>query len=94
MTSPTTASPGKRLDQLAISPSGFVFDPVSGATFTANPTGLLILEGVREGCTLEQLTGRLQAHFEVGPADLARDVLEYVRLLRENGLLHASFELA
>ncbi len=82
-----------RLAMLAISPSGFVFDPTSGATFTVNDTGRLILEGVRDGLDLAGLTNALAEQFDAGAADLQRDVLEYVRLMRESGLIPASFEL-
>ncbi len=37
------------LRHLAISPSGFVFDPNTGSTFTCNETGRPLLEGLREG---------------------------------------------
>ncbi|HCH64358.1 MAG: HPr-rel-A system PqqD family protein [Deltaproteobacteria bacterium] len=82
-----------RLAQLAISPSGFVFDPHTGGTFTVNATGRLILEGVRDGLGLAALTRHLERRFAPGGADLERDVLEYVARLRENGLLPAGFEL-
>ena len=82
-----------RLSQLAISPSGFVFDPKTGSTFTVNETGRLILEGVRDGLGLSELAADLDGRYDSGGADLERDVLEYVRLLRESGLLPAGFEL-
>ena len=81
------------LDQLAISPRGFVFDPRTGATFTVNATGRVLLEGLRDGLGLEGLIGRLRGTFEVDESDLRRDVLEYVRLLKDEGLLAGSFEL-
>ena len=44
-----------RLSQLAISASGFVFDPRSGATFTVNDTGRTIIEGLRDGNGLDDI---------------------------------------
>lgn len=82
-----------RLSTLAISPSGFVFDPGSGASFTVNETGRIILEGVRDGLDLDAITVSLSEYFEADGADLARDVLEYVCLMREHGLVPAAFEL-
>ena len=55
-----------RLAMLAISPSGFVFDPKSGTTFTVNETGRLILEGVRDGLGLQALTATLAERFDAG----------------------------
>ena len=83
------------LQQLAVSPSGFVFDPVAGGTFTANPTALALLEGIAAGEGLDALVARLATRFvSTESIDLARDVLEFVRLLQDEGLLDRSFELA
>jgi hypothetical protein len=35
---------GERLKQLAVSETGFIFDPQSGQSFTVNPTGHLVIE--------------------------------------------------
>lgn len=83
----------ERLAQLAISPSGFVFDPRTGATYTCNPTGRAVVAGLVEGEGLEGLVARLAAAFDAKDEDLGRDILEYVRLLREHGLLPPGFEL-
>ena len=40
---------------LAISESGFVFDPFSGGTFTVDATGQGILKGLRDGLTAEEI---------------------------------------
>lgn len=86
-------SPNPALESLAISASGFVFDPVNGVTFTVNATGRALLEGLRDGLDLDGLTRKLADGFDVGGADLQRDVLEYVRALRDAGLLPSTFEL-
>lgn len=85
--------PAAELARLAISPTGFVFDPRTGATYSINETGRTILERLRDGGTLEQTLAALEAAFEPSGNDLRRDVLEYVSLLREHGLLPADFEL-
>ena len=40
-----------RLRDLALSDTGFVFDPCSGATFTVNATGLAVLKGLTDRTT-------------------------------------------
>ncbi len=82
-----------RLASLAISPTGFVFDPRSGATFTVNATGRTIIEALRDGRGLDDAVTMLAGAFDSGRADLRRDVLEYVRVLRDQGLLPADYEL-
>ena len=76
-----------RLRQLAISDTGFVFDPFSGSTFTVNQTGLTILEGLRRGEDRPALVDRLRARFDVHGEDLERDLDEFIHLLRQGGLL-------
>lgn len=83
----------ERLGQLAISPAGFVFDPRTGVTYTLNQTGRTIIEGLRDGDGLDELIQRLEDAFDTDDSDLRRDVFEYVRLLREHGLLATDFEL-
>ncbi len=78
-----------RLSDVAISASGFIFDPASGSTFTANKTGLEILQGLRDGLDEEAILERLREVFDVGEADLRRDVAEFVHLLRHHHLLDA-----
>ncbi len=79
---------------LAISPSGFVFDPRTGATFSVNPVGRVLLEGIRDGQGLAALVDTLGDHFQVTDADLSRDVLEFAQSLKDQGLLTTDFQLA
>ena len=83
----------QRLNELAVSDTGFVFDPLSGATFNTNASGLAILEGLKEGRIRDALVADLEARFEVGEADLHRDVDEFVALLRDHGLVGKGFRV-
>jgi len=84
----------QKLRDLAVSESGFVFDPYSGASFNTNATGRTILEALKEGLDRGGVVARLEEQFEVGEeADLERDLDEFVFMLRENGVLPADFEL-
>ncbi len=82
----------KRLADLAVSDSGFVFDPHTGATFSVNDSGRAIIEGIKRGLGPSDLVAHLRARFETGGADLARDVAEFLHLLRQSGLLPAAAE--
>ncbi len=83
----------QRLKDLAVSETGFVFDPVSGGTFNTNATGRIVLEGMRDLQTRDDIKARLRADFTVRDEDLDRDLDEFVFLLREGGLLPADFTL-
>lgn len=82
-----------KLADLAISDSGFVFDPYSGATFSVNASGLAILRLLREGVARRDLLTALEEQFDVRGGDLQRDVDEFVGLMRRHDLLPRDFEV-
>jgi PqqD family protein of HPr-rel-A system len=84
----------QRLKDLAISDTGFVFDPFSGATFTANAAALCILDGLKRGLTSEAVRAELATRFDVRGEDLVRDVDDLVASLRLYGLVPSDFEVA
>ena len=72
----------KSLRRLAISESGFVFDPVSGHHFTVNETGLEILRHLQKDEGLSELLSSLAREYRAGSRELERDVLEFAGMLR------------
>ena len=83
----------QRLKDLAVSESGFVFDPYTGSSFNTNATGCVILEGLRDGLERPAILARVEDEFDADGSDLDRDLDEFVFLLRENGLLPSGFNL-
>jgi PqqD family protein of HPr-rel-A system len=81
------------LKHLAVSETGFVFDPTSGATFTVNPTGLVVLQALREELPLDAVVARLCDRFEHASAEARDEVLDFVQSLRQHALLPADFKL-
>jgi hypothetical protein len=80
----------QRLKDLAVSESGFLFDPYTGLTFSLNPTGRFILERLRDGLSEPSIRQALEAGFQTSPGDdPLRDVREFMQQLRESGLLPA-----
>ena len=78
-----TFPPLSNLQRLAISESGFVFDPVSGHNFTVNETGLSILRRLQKNTELAPLLAALSEEYEITPRELERDVLEFAGVLRD-----------
>jgi PqqD family protein of HPr-rel-A system len=77
-----------KLRQLAISDAGFVFDPMSGHTFSVNPTGQRVLALLKDDQDVEAIAQRLAEEFELeGGEDLQRDVEDFLARLREHALL-------
>lgn len=71
------------VQRLAVSDSGFIFDPVSGQSFSVNETGLRILRLLKEGQDLNAAVKTLCDEFLGTAADIERDVLEFAGLLRK-----------
>lgn len=71
------------LRRLAVSESGFVFDPVSGNSFTVNETGLAIIRVLQHDRDLQSITELLQREFDVKLRELERDLLEFAGTLRD-----------
>lgn len=83
----------QRLRDLAVSETGFVFDPVSGATFNTNVTGRTIIQGLKEGDDRFALLTRLRESFEIGEQDLDADLDDFLFMLRESGILPQDLKL-
>lgn len=76
-----------RLRDLAISDSGFIFDPITGHTFTVNPTGKAVLEGLKADKSVEAIIEEIAEGFEPdGGEDIGRDVNDFIARLRDQGL--------
>lgn len=73
----------KSLERLAVSESGFVFDPVSGHSFTVNETGLSILRALQHDRRLDTLRAGLLEEFDIDETTLERDLLEFLGSLRD-----------
>jgi hypothetical protein len=74
------------LKALAVSDSGFVFDPRTGHSYSLNRTGLALLRAMQEGLVPVAISARLGDLFEdVGRVD--DDVDAFITALRDFGLL-------
>ncbi len=83
----------QKLKDLAVSETGFVFDPHTGNSYNTNDTGRTILHALKEGLKREAIVLLLKQSFEIIGDDLERDLDEFLFLLRENGVLPQQFSL-
>ena len=72
----------ERIRSLALNEDGFAFDPTTGESFTMNPTGLVVLEGLREGLAPDDIANRLVERFQAQPEEATRDVADFMDHLR------------
>ena len=68
--------------RLALSESGFVFDPVSGQSFTVNETVLVVLRLVQQQDDLEKISEQLAEQFDASIVEIKRDVQDFTNRLQ------------
>lgn len=71
------------LQRLAINESGFVFDPVSGHSFTMNKSGIALLQLMIHDRKLPSIIKKLKETWDVDAKHAERDLLEFVAELRK-----------
>jgi len=74
------------ISELAVSESGFVFDPCTGATFSVNSTGLAVLTGLRNRSTVPEIVELIRESFESTPTEVPEHVADFLRTLRQMGI--------
>jgi hypothetical protein len=77
----------RRLQTLAISESGFIFDPNTGHTFTVNETGLEIIRHLKDNKGLEEIVAAIASDYEAGSEMIYKDVVQFLGQLRSQQLI-------
>ena len=72
------------IKRLALSDTGFVFDPASGRSFTANGTGLLLLRLLQTHDTVKKIVSLVQKEYDVEQAELESNIVDFVKALDVN----------
>lgn len=81
------------LKEIAISESGFVFDPRSGQTFNMNRTALAALRALKDGVSLPEAAKRLGEDYACDNADdPLGDLQDFVGQLAAFGLVTRTAE--
>jgi hypothetical protein len=71
------------LQRLAINESGFVFDPVSGRSFTVNQSGFALIHLMRRDENIDSLIEQLTNDWNIDAKQAERDLLEFAAELRK-----------
>ncbi len=74
------------LKNLALSDTGFVFDPTTGNTYTLNETALAIVRLLKQDRTKEEIIQSIISEYEVDTDEVERDYSDMVIQLSELGL--------
>jgi len=71
---------------IAISDSGFLFNPATGESFTLNPIGLEIINLLREGKTEDEICQTIVENYFVEIPVIQRDLHDFVHILKQHQL--------
>ena len=72
---------------IAISESGFIFNPMTGDSFSANPVGKDILQWMREEQSEEEIIQQLKKKYKVEAAVAEKDLYDFMLMLKTYQLI-------
>lgn len=72
---------------LAISETGFVFDPTTGDSYTLNSTGLEIIQLLKEGKTKEDIIRQMTETYDVDIHTFERYFFDFAGMLKQMQLV-------
>lgn len=72
---------------LATSDAGFIFNPSTGDSYSANPVAAEMIAMMREGKSAEEIKKHLLKTYEVEKTALDKDYDDLMMQLRDNNLL-------
>ncbi len=77
----------KRINRIAMSENGFIFDPQTGVSYVTNSTGLEILKKLKDAKEVDDIREHVVKEFEVSSEEAERDVIDFLELLKSKGFV-------
>lgn len=76
-----------KLQSIAISDNGFIFNPMTGESFNVNNVGQRIIELIKEGKTQEEIIDVLDSEFLSDRTSIEKDLQEFISMLLQFQIL-------
>ncbi len=73
----------KLKDNIAISESGYLFNPSTGESFIVNPLGMEVLHLVKKGRSFEEISKEILSHYSVDNITFEKDYHDFLHQLRQ-----------
>ncbi|NOU48846.1 MAG: PqqD family protein [Bacteroidales bacterium] len=74
-------------NNIAISDSGFVFNPSSGESFSVNQIGLEMLNMLRQKFTTEDIVTHIEKGFQAERPTIERDLNDFIDMMNQYHLM-------
>ncbi|MCX6182188.1 MAG: PqqD family protein [Bacteroidetes bacterium] len=68
---------------IALSDSGFVFDPSSGDSFSTNPIGLEIIKLMKNGKSADEIKKLITSSYMIDDNSFEKDLYDFVNMLQK-----------
>ncbi len=72
---------------IAISESGYVFNPTTGESFSVNPIGIEIFNALKEGGSFEEISKTILTKFRTDEDTFEKDYNDFLLLLNQHQLI-------
>ena len=72
---------------IAVSQTGFVFDPTNGESYSINREGQEIMALLKDGKTPEEISETMCAEYEIDPASFEKYFYDFTGMLRQFQLI-------
>jgi hypothetical protein len=77
---------------IALSNTGFVFNPTTGDSYTINQVGQEILGYLGENKSLKEITSLMTATYDIDPPSFEKYYFDFISMLRQFELLDEEYE--
>ena len=82
----------KLKNNIALSESGFIFNPNTGESFTINSTGQQIIELLRDGKDYAEISKFFLENFETDESIFEKDFEDFIHMLTSYQMIESSEE--
>ena len=72
---------------IAVSETGFLFDPTSGESYSINPVGQEILQLLKDGKSIEEISAVMTGEYEIDAATFEKYYYDFMGMLRQFQLI-------
>ena len=72
---------------IAISDSGFVFNPTTGESFSVNPIGMEIMELLKKEKPTQDISNHILENYETDAPTIDKDLYDFIAMLKQYGLI-------
>ncbi len=75
---------------IALSDSGFVFNPASGESYTVNPIGVEIIQLLKDGKSIAEVSELILENYNTDLITIDKDLNDFIVMLKQYSLIDSN----